>query len=269
MIRSNIHTHTNFCDGSAPPIKYVEKAIELGFDALGFSGHSLTVFDPDYCLDADYSGYQNEILRLKELYKDKIYIALGIERDSFSGIDDFEYEFVIGSSHYVKINDEFIAVDRSDEYFANAIKTVFGGNALLFAEEYYKTQANVIKRTKGNVVGHFDLIKKYNNGNKYFDEDNKHYINAALEALDAVCEDADIFEINSGAAARGANPVPYPSPFILKRLKEKGKKIIFSSDAHKPQNLTAGFNLSLQMAKDAGFTSVVEFCECGFKETKI
>lgn len=269
MVRSNLHTHTNFCDGAAPPIDYVEKALELGFTALGFSGHSLTVFDSEYCLDADCSEYRKEILRLKELYKDKIFISLGLERDSYSVEDNYNYEYVIGSSHYVKKGDDFIAVDRSDEYFANAIKSVYGGDAMCFVKDYYETQANVIKRTKGDIVGHFDLIKKFNYGNKYFDEDDKKYINYALEAVDAVCEDADIFEINSGAAARGANPIPYPSSFILKHLKEKGKQIILSSDSHKPESLAGGFEISLQMVKDAGFTSVIELCENGFKETKI
>jgi len=39
-MKTNLHTHTNFSDGSAEPEVYVKKAIELGFTALGFSDHS-------------------------------------------------------------------------------------------------------------------------------------------------------------------------------------------------------------------------------------
>ncbi len=269
MLRSNLHTHTSFCDGAAAPVEYINNALSLGFTALGFSGHSHTPFDSEYCLPANYAKYQEEILRLKEQFEDKIYIALGLERDIHSVVDKFEYDYVIGSTHYILKNGKYISVDRSNEYFVNVIKEIYGGNALNFAKDYYATQADVIKKTKGNIVGHFDLIRKYNYNNKYFDENNREYINAALEALEAVCEDADIFEINSGAAARGANPVPYPAPFLLRCLKEKGKYIIISSDAHKPECLNAGFDVALQMAKDAGFKSVLELCEKGFKETAI
>lgn len=269
MVRSNLHTHTSFCDGVAAPSEYVKKALSLGFTALGFSRHSHTPFDSEYCLPEGHAEYHKEILRLKEQYKDEIYIALGLERDIHSAVDEFDYDYVIGSTHYILKDGRYISVDRSNEYVANVIKEIYGGNALEFAKDYYATQAEVIKKTKGNIVGHFDLVRKFNHKNKYFDEDNREYINAALEALDAVCEDADIFEINSGATARGANPIPYPAPFLLKRLKEKGKQIILSSDAHKPENLTAGFDIALQMAKDAGFTSVLELGEKGFMETKI
>lgn len=269
MVHSNLHTHTSFCDGAAAPEEYIKAALSLDFTALGFSGHSYTYFDSECSLPPDYSAYQAEILRLKEKYKDNIHIALGLERDIHSPVDDYKYEYVIGSTHYVLKDGEYVSVDRSPDYFAEVVNNIYGGNAMQFVKEYYATEAEVIKKTGGNIVGHFDLVRKFNHGNKFFDETTKEYINAALESLDAVCEDADIFEINSGAAARGANPIPYPSLILLERLKEKGKKIIISSDAHKPQNLTAGFELALQMAKQAGFTSVVELCEGGFKETAI
>ena len=269
MVHSNLHTHTSFCDGAAAPEEYIRAASDIGFTALGFSGHSYTYFDCEYCLPPDYSAYQNEILRLKEQYKDKIYIALGLERDIHSPVDNYNYDYVIGSTHYVVKGGVYISVDRAADYFSSVVKDIYGGNVLGFVKDYYEAEAQVIKKTKGNIVGHFDLIRKYNHGNRFFDEDSKEYKNLAIDALDAVCEDADIFEINSGAAARGANPIPYPAPFLLRRLKENGKYIILSSDAHKPENLTAGFDTALQTAKAAGFTSVLELCESGFMETAI
>ena len=40
MIKENFHTHTTFCDGSHSAEEMVLSAIEKGFTALGFSGHS-------------------------------------------------------------------------------------------------------------------------------------------------------------------------------------------------------------------------------------
>ena len=39
MLRGNFHTHTVFCDGKNTAREMAEKAMELGFTHLGFSGH--------------------------------------------------------------------------------------------------------------------------------------------------------------------------------------------------------------------------------------
>ena len=49
----NYHTHTNYCDGKNTAEEIVKKAIELGLSELGFSGHSYTDFDLDFCNFAD------------------------------------------------------------------------------------------------------------------------------------------------------------------------------------------------------------------------
>jgi histidinol-phosphatase (PHP family) len=46
----NLHTHTNFSDGSEPPEKYVEEAIKQGFHTLGFSDHSPVPFENTFAI---------------------------------------------------------------------------------------------------------------------------------------------------------------------------------------------------------------------------
>ena len=36
-IMYNFHSHTNFCDGAAPPEDYIVEAIKQGFKSYGFS----------------------------------------------------------------------------------------------------------------------------------------------------------------------------------------------------------------------------------------
>ena len=40
MIKSNLHTHTTFCDGKNTPEDVVKEAMERGFDIIGFSAHA-------------------------------------------------------------------------------------------------------------------------------------------------------------------------------------------------------------------------------------
>ena len=82
---ANFHTHTVFCDGNNTAEEVVKSAIEKGFSAIGFSGHGYTEFDLRYCMK-NTEGYIAEIKWLKEEYKNKIQIYLGIEEDGWNGI---------------------------------------------------------------------------------------------------------------------------------------------------------------------------------------
>ena len=79
------HVHTQFCDGRSSAEEMVLAAIENGFDSLGFSSHSNLPSRPElYGMKKEnVEPYCREVLRLKEVYKDKINIILGIEQDSF------------------------------------------------------------------------------------------------------------------------------------------------------------------------------------------
>ena len=81
-MKSNLHTHSTFCDGKNTPEEIVISAINKGFASVGISGHGYTEFDLRYCVK-NVAEYQNEIKRLKEKYKNEIEIYLGVEEDSF------------------------------------------------------------------------------------------------------------------------------------------------------------------------------------------
>ena len=85
----NLHTHTKYCDGKNSAEEMVERAIELGFESLGFSGHAPM---PDsipaaYAMTKeDVPKYIAEIDSLKEKYADKFAILGGICVQSAIGI---------------------------------------------------------------------------------------------------------------------------------------------------------------------------------------
>jgi len=66
--------------------------------------------------------------------------------------------------------------------------------------------------------------------------------------------------------SRGYRTSPYPSKNILKYIKEKGGKIIFTSDCHNKDYLDYGFSLAEQLAKDVGFAKRCIITEQGIKE---
>ena len=258
MISVDLHTHTTYCDGKNTPEEMVKAAIDKGLSCIGFSVHSYTHFDESYCIKKDRIGeYKSEINLLKEKYKDKIKILCGVEQDYYSDEPTDGFDFVIGSVHYIKADDVYIPVDESGEIFAGAVKRYFGGDFYSFAEEYFKTVSDVVYKTNADIIGHFDLITKFNEKGKYFDERNERYITAYKAAADRLIPCNVPFEINTGAISRGYRSTPYPSVDILRYIKEKNGRVILSSDSHSSLSLCFRFEECEKIAKKIGFDNIL------------
>lgn len=243
MSRNNYHTHTVYCDGKDTPEELVLYAIKHGCDEIGFSGHSFNDFydaDP-FCMTPEKTAeYCAEIRRLKEAYRDRINILCGIERDIYSDVDTSEYDYVIGSVHYVLKDGVHIPVDWKREAVDAAVQEHYGGDIYAYIEDYYEIEGNVYDVTKCGIIGHFDLVTKFNEGNAMFDTGHPRYIAAADRALEKLLKEDVIFEVNYGAVARGYRSTPYPDERIIEKIKAAGKRIIFSSDCHDRQYLLLG-----------------------------
>ena len=242
MILTDLHVHTTYCDGKNTPEEMVIAAIEMGMECIGFSVHSYTEFDTSFCIKAEkVDDYKAEINGLKEKYKDKIRILCGTEMDYFSEMSADGFDYIIGSVHYVMADGEYISVDESEQAFADCVNKYFDGDFYAFAEEYYKNVAQVLEKTKADIIGHFDLVTKFNEGGKLFDESNPRYVAAFRAAVDSLLPYGKPFEINTGAISRGYRTKPYPSPQIVEYIRSKGGKTILTSDSHSKDTLCYEF----------------------------
>ncbi|MCQ2385654.1 MAG: histidinol-phosphatase HisJ family protein [Clostridia bacterium] len=241
MVPSNFHTHTHFCDGKDTPEDIVREAIRLGCPAVGFSGHGFTLYDRTYCMSLEATeAYCAEISRLKKIYRDKIKIYLGLEKDYYSQEDTSRYDYIIGSVHYVNKNGIYLAIDNNEEEFLWVVGNYYGGDFYALAEAYYENVGNVYEKTHCNIIGHFDLVTKYNEKNKYFDVYHPRYVAAARKALNKLLPSPAYFEINSGAISRGCRTTPYPDDRWLSLIKEAGHPILYTSDSHAKETLLFG-----------------------------
>lgn len=239
---SDYHIHTTFSDGKNTPEEMVIAAIEMGIAEIGFSDHSYTFFDESYCIKRDkIAEYKREIARLKAKYKDKIKILCGVEQDFYSTESVSGYDYAIGSVHYVKKGDKYLAVDESEQDFVKTVKDFFNGNYYEFAKAYFDTVAGFSERKEIAIIGHFDLVSKFNEKGKLFDETDERYVSSWKAAADKLIAADKTFEINTGAIARGYRTEPYPSDEIKAYIKGKGGKFIFSSDSHAKETICFGF----------------------------
>ena len=255
--KSNLHTHTVFSDGRDPAEAVVGAALRLEFHTLGFSDHGAAPYD-DAAMPKDaIPAYRAEILRLKEKYADRIHLRLGIERDWLSGLDLSDYDYAIESVHYVKSGSDLLAVDQSRPVFLKAIETHFGGDPYAFCRAYFRT---VAESTRGGaaILGHMELVMKFNERRDIFDDADPRYLGPALEAADAAADSGMIVEVNTGAIARGYRTQPYPGPAILKRLAQRHVPILLSSDCHNFDDLDCGFQIAADLARACGFKTALQ-----------
>ena len=165
-LNMNFHTHTTYCDGKNTPAELVEEAIAKGFTALGFSGHAYTPMDLRYCMtQKGTEEYREEIFRLKDAYKGQIDIYCGLEIDYFSETDTDGYDFLIGSVHYLYKDGECHSIDGNVNFFEHLF-SLYKGDGYALAEDYYRLLGEVVDKTKADIVGHFDLVEKFNKDNR-------------------------------------------------------------------------------------------------------
>ena len=243
MIPANYHTHTCFCDGKNTPEEMVQEAIRLGCPAIGFSGHSHTPFDDSFCMSLENTkGYIAAVRAVQEKYGDKIKIYLGVEQDYDSPESTEGYDYVIGSVHYVQKDGQFLSVDESKETQIAIVKQYYNGDFYSFVEDYYKAVADVYRKTRCQIIGHFDIITKFNGNGDLFDTNHPRYRAAAQKALDALLDTPAVLEVNTGAMARGYTAAPYPAKEFLSQWLTAGKEVIFSSDCHSAGGMLYGYD---------------------------
>ena len=96
---SNYHTHTFRCKhAKGSEEEYIEKAISEGVKILGFSDHAPYIYPPGYVssykmLPEQLSEYCDTLSALKEKYRDKIEIHIGLETEYYENLFDETLEF--------------------------------------------------------------------------------------------------------------------------------------------------------------------------------
>jgi len=243
MALRDLHTHTVYSDGKNTAEEMVLAAIRLGLTEIGISDHSYTAFDTHYCMQkTDIPRYKAEIRALREKYADKISVLCSIEEDLYAEERADDYDYAIGSAHYVRANGNYYSLDEDRNAFISICHDHFGGDYAALSEAYYSALTTFADRTDISIIGHLDLITKFNEGGSLFSEEDPRYQQAARNCLRTLVAAGKTIEINTGAVARGYRRTPYPSRPLFTYAKELGARFILSSDAHSIDKIGFGFD---------------------------
>jgi len=264
MIRQNLHTHSLWDDGEDTMERMVLAAEAAGLTSLGFSIHTPMPFPARWTISRErLPDYWAEARRLKEAYRGRVAVYCGAEWDLLSEAAFGMFDFVIGSIHYIG-DDRDCCADFTPETTARYLKQAFRGDADAAAEAYFAQYAALAAVDEVDVVGHFDLITKFDELEDFYHPDSPRFRAAAIGAMDALVAAKKIFEVNTGAVSRGFCTSPYPSRALLEELHSRGGRITISSDAHCAEHVAFGFAEAETLAKNCGFSEIWQFDGRGF-----
>ena len=251
---ADYHVHTEFSDDSTYPMdSVVRDAIGLGLDEICItdhvdygvkndwdSGKEIPYRGGEPLANVDYPRYVEEIRRARQLYGEKIAVKMGLEFGvQVHTVPQFEalfrrypFDFIILSIHQVE-DKEFWTQDFQK-----------GRSQREYNERYYEEMLNVVRAYKDySVLGHMDLIKRYDEAGIYPFEKVKPVI---AEILRTVIADGKGIEINTSSHRYGLDD-SMPSAQLLALYRDLGGAIVTTgSDSHAPAHL----GTFLEEAKD-------------------
>jgi histidinol-phosphatase (PHP family) len=272
VFRHNFHTHTHYCDGSAPPVSYIRAAIETDFCSLGFSSHAPVPLENNFAIKDEKSlaDYCSEINKLKAEYDDRIKIYLGIEADYIPGESydfdkfrkEYKIEYVIGSVHLVKNADEklwFIDGPKKESW-KNGLEEGYGGNIRRAVTAYYDQVISMVETQRPEVIGHLDKVKMHNQ-NEYFREDEKWYRSLVSAALDHIARCGCIVEVNTRGLYKKRSDSLFPGMEVIIEMFKRNIPVTISTDAHMPEEINSMQQVAVSSLLEAGYREVYIFEE--------
>ena len=264
---ADYHVHTDYSDDSFHEMEQVVlDAIEAGIDEIAITDHVDYGIKDDWSdvvtprkrgkyllANVDYPKYFSQISELQAKYAGKIVIKRGLE----FGIQthtvaryeklyrDWELDFVILSIHQVG-DLEFWTQD----YQAGKTQKAYN-------DGFYQELYDVITRfDRYSVLGHLDLIKRYDKAGVYPFEESKEAITKILKHVIAAGKG---IELNTSSFRYGLDDL-MPSRDILKLYHQLGGRIItIGSDSHEKAHLGAHIEACKLELKEIGFTHFCTF----------
>lgn len=258
-MRIDYHTHNVRCGhavGTLP--EYIESAIEKGMEEIGLSDHmpllhvDPATYYPEMAMPMEeLPRYVEECLTLKERYKDRIKVRVGLEGDFIEGweepisriIEAYPWDYVIGSVHFLGTWDitDFRQVHNWE-----------GKRAIDVYERYYDAVRKAAATGLYDYIGHIDAIKRFG----FRPEEDVSALEDA--ALETVAKHGLAIELNAAGIHTAAKEM-YPSIRMLERANAHHIPVTFGSDAHHPSKVGQKGAEAQTMLKNVGYSQLATF----------
>jgi histidinol-phosphatase (PHP family) len=181
-------------------------------------------------------------------------LRLGIEMDYVPGAEERtaallaarDFDFVVGSVHFITDG----AVDM-DEY------SVWGAgqSAESVWERYFATVGDAARSGLFDILAHPDLVKYWGRAHPAPEGDLGRFYELALAGI---AESGIAVEVSTAGLRKPVGEL-YPAAEFLRLCVQTGAPIALSSDAHRPQDVGAGYDRALAALAAAGVRELSVF----------
>lgn len=264
---ADYHVHSEFSDDSVYAVDDIcRDAIRLNLSEICFTDHVdygikpdidhpelATVFDGEPALNVDYERYFPTLAEVRDRYARDLTVKrgleLGVQMHTIVRYEQLlsrwggEMDFAILSIHQV----------GDAEFWTGDFQR--GRTQKEYNEAYYEEMLKVVTNFTGySVLGHLDLIKRYDDAGIYPFENSRDVI---AEILTRAIADGKGIEVNTSSFRYGL-PDLQPCTEILRLYRDLGGRIItVGSDSHEPAHLGAYLALVKRRLAELGYT---EYC---------
>lgn len=277
-IKCNFHTHSLYCDGKSPLNGFVEEGLRLNYTQLGFSSHAPVPFANDFGINPnEITKYHQEIENFKAQYAG-IEFFTGLECDFVPEMtkpfefyrNTFDLDYIIGGVHLVKApNGELWFIDGSKrEIYDNGLNNLFQNNVIKAVTTFWEQTFSMIETEKFDVIAHVDKIKMHNQ-KRFFTEKEDWYLKLVDHCIELIHQKGLIVEINTRGIYKKRCPDFYPSDYILAELAKRNIPMIISTDAHRSEELSLGYDAAVLKLKSFGINHLVYIKDKKWQEYEI
>ncbi len=247
----------------------VDRAIEAGFTHYGLSEHCPRYRDEDLFpgeedlgpegLVRAFEAYARTARELRDRVGDRLQLLVGFESERLPPGDwatrmrtlreQVKPDYIVGSVHDVQGH----VIDFSAEKTGEVAELLGGVEPM--QSLYFDALIEVIQTLRPEIVGHIDLIRKFDGPLPTFSPKMMRRIDDVLEAARA---NGAVLDVNCATHRRGLGPV-YPLPEILSRACAMGVGVTLGDDSHGAHDVGIGLDASVGAIAAAGYREVCYF----------
>lgn len=249
--------------------KFTDRAKALDIQHFGISEHAYHFYQTADILQNEwvnprrYYDMKDYVDLFQQAWNENIDVKMSIEMDYTPGkhkemenfIKSYDFDYVIGSIHWV----EDFGIDLKEYIHLWEERDVYDTYRRYFDQVVTLAESNLF-----DIIGHIDLVKIF----KYVPADEDFLLQQYERATDALSNSKTCVEISTAGLRKPVGEM-YPDPRLLEMCFNKKIPIVLSSDAHFPEHVGFEFDRAADLARAAGYTSIMTFSKGERREVSL
>lgn len=254
---ADMHTHSEHSfDGNDACILLCKSAVEKNAAAIAITDHC-DIDGKDMNVDELCTAQLHDIKLCQEELGSQIKILKGIEigqgiyrkKETEKLLNDYDYDFVLGSLHNLENMEDFFFLDYSNY------------DVYELLERYFDGLLDLCEWGAFDSLAHLTYPLRYIVAREKINVDMNRFSSKIDEIFDLLIQKDKALEINTSGLFMDMKDT-LPNISFVKRFKELGGKYItVGSDSHYADKLCRGISDGYDIAKRCGFDNVTIFEE--------